>query len=619
MAGGYMGNGLAKILFVDLSNGSMKEEFFGEEILRKFIGGYGLAAKIMYDRQEPCVEPLGPKNMLGFLTGPLTGTPAIIGSRYVVVGKSPLTGTWGDANSGGDFGPNLKFAGYDGVFFTGVSMKPVYLYIENGKPELKDADWLWGRDTNETEDMLQERHGSKIHVACIGPSGESLSLISCIINDKGRAAGRSGLGAVMGSKKLKAIAVVGDMEVPLADKAKAQELRRSYLPRVNVGFADILKKYGTAGITAGSSESGDTPAKNWSDAGSEVFPNASAISDDAVIAYQEKKYACWHCPIACGGHVKVDSGPFLSIGHKPEYETLGSFGTMCLNDNLESIIKLNEICNRMGLDTISAGCTIAFAIECYENGLITKDDTDGIELNWGNAEAIVAMTEKLAKREGFGAVLADGMKIATDKIGKGSEQYAVHFGGQEVPMHDPKFTPGLTTTYILDATPSRHTQGGELIAPPEGLELPKFERTVYTGRAEFQRTLVNLMHIVNAAGLCMFGYISMDVNAIPDFMTAVTGWNFTLDDCQITGERIGTLRHAFNLREGYNPLKLKVPGRMIGRPPLSRGPLKDISIDMETMIKEYLQALDWDPDTLVPSQRRLMELGLDEVARDLYK
>ncbi len=538
MAGGYMGNGSAKILFVDLSDGSMKEEFFGEEILRKFIGGYGLAAKIMYDRQESGVEPLGPKNMLGFLTGPLTGTPAIIGSRYVVVGKSPLTGTWGDANSGGDFGPYLKFAGYDGVFFTGVSMKPVYLFIDNGKPELRDAGWLWGKDTNETEDMLQERHGSKTHIACIGPSGENLSLISCVINDKGRAAGRSGLGAVMGSKKLKAIAVIGDMEVPLADKAKAQELRRSYLPRVNVGFADTLKKYGTAGITAGSSESGDTPAKNWGDAGSEVFPNASAISDDAVIAYQEKKYACWHCPIACGGHVKVESGPFASIGHKPEYETLGSFGTMCLNDNVESIIKLNEICNRMGLDTISAGCTIAFAIECYENGLITKDDTDGIELKWGNAEAIVAMTEKLAKREGFGAVLADGMKVASDKIGKGSEQYAVHFGGQEVPMHDPKFTPGLTTTYILDATPGRHTQGGELIAPPEGIELPKFERAIYTGRAEFQRTLVNLMHIVNAAGLCMFGYISMDVNAIPDFMTAVTGWNFTLDDCQITGERI---------------------------------------------------------------------------------
>jgi len=617
MAGGYMGGGSARVLFVNLTNGDMKEELFGEDILRKFIGGYGLAAKIMYDRQKPGVDPLGPENMLGFFTGPLTGTPAIIGARYVVVGKSPLTGTWGDANSGGDFGPALKFAGYDGVFFTGISSKPVYLFIDSSKPELKNADWLWGKDTYETEDMLIDRHGKKTNLACIGPSGESLSLISCVINDKGRAAGRSGLGAVMGSKKLKAIAVTGDIKVPLADKEKATELRRSYLRRVNIGHAEILKKYGTSGITEMASESGDTPAKNWGDAGSEVFSTSSAISDDAVIAYQEKKYGCWHCPIACGGHVKVTTGPFASETHKPEYETLASFGTMCLNDNLESIIKINDICNRMGLDTISAGCTIAFAIECYENGLITKDDTNGIELKWGNAEAIVAMTDKLAKRDGFGNMLADGVKVAAEKIGKGAEKYAIHIGGQELPMHDPKFIPGLTTTYILDATPGRHTQGGEMLAPPEGLDLPKYPRTVYSGRGEFQRTLVNLVHVVNAAGLCLFGYMSMNINAIPAFMTAVTGWNFTLDDCQEAGERIGTIRHAFNLREGHNPLKLKVPGRMIGKPPLQRGPLKDISIDMETMVKDYLEQIDWDPVTMVPSQKRLRELGLDEVAANL--
>jgi len=618
MAGGYMGQGSAKVLFVDLSSGDIKEELFGEELLRKFIGGYGLAAKIMYDRQKPGVDPLGPENMLGFFTGPLTGSPAIIGSRYVVVGKSPLTGTWGDANSGGDFGPALKFAGYDGVFFTGISKKPVYLFIDSGKPELLDAEWLWGKDSNETDDMIAEKHGSKTQVACIGPSGESLSLISCVINDKGRAAGRSGLGAVMGSKRLKAIAVKGDIEVPLADKQQASMLRKQYLGNI-IGFGDVLKKYGTAGITAGASESGDAPVKNWGDAGSEAFKTAAAISDDAVIAYQERKYACWHCPIACGGHVKVSSGAFASTGHKPEYETLGTFGTMCLNDNVEAIIKANEICNRSGLDTISAGVAITFAIECYENGLITKKDTDGIELKWGNAEAMIAMTEKLAKREGFGDILADGVKIAAEKIGKGSEQYAIHVAGQELPMHDPKFTPGLTTTYILDATPGRHTQGGEMVAPPAGIDIPKFDRQIYTGRAQSQRTLVNLMHVVNAAGLCMFGYISLDVNSIPEFMSAVTGWNYTLDECQEAGERIATIRHAFNLREGHNPLNLKVPGRMIGRPPLHRGPLKDISIDMETMIKEYLELLDWDPVTMVPSQKSLKNLGLDEVAVDLEK
>ena len=618
MAEGYMGQGAAKVLFVDLSSGDMKDELFEEDVLRKFLGGYGLAARIMYDRQKPGVDPLGPENMLGFFTGPLTGTPAIIGSRYVVVGKSPLTGTWGDANSGGYFGPALKFAGYDGVFFTGISEKPVYLMIDAGKPELVDAGWLWGKDTNETEDVLKEKYGDKTNIACIGPSGENLSLISCIINDKGRAAGRSGLGAVMGSKKLKAVVVKGDIEVPLADADEAKMTRRKYLRKMNVGFADILRDYGTPGITSTSSETGDSPAKNWGDAGSEVFPNSMAISEDSVIALQERRWACWQCPLACGGHMKVVEGPFAVEGHKPEYETLAAFGTLCLNDNLESIIKVNDICNRAGLDTISVGCTIAFAIECYENGLITKDDTDGIELNWGNAGAIVAMTEELAAGDGFGAILVDGVKAAADKIGKGSEEYAVHIGGQEVPMHDPKFTPGLGTSYLLDATPGRHTQGGELAKPGEGLDLPELESNVYTGRAEMQRTLVNLMHIVNAAGLCMFGYLSMDCHSIPEFMTAVTGWDYTMEECQETGERIGTVRHAFNLREGHNPLERDMNGRVIGLPALKNGPLKGVSLDMEMMVKEFLELIDWDPETTVPSKKRLIELGLDDVAADLH-
>jgi aldehyde:ferredoxin oxidoreductase len=270
------------------------------------------------------------------------------------------------------------------------------------------------------------------------------------------------------------------------------------------------------------------------------------------------------------------------------------------------------------LDTISAGCTIAFAIECYENGLITKDDTDGIELNWGNAEAIVAMTQKMADRDGFGDVLADGAKIASDKIGEASKEYAVHIGGQEVPMHDAKFTPGLGPTYLLDATPARHTQGGELIGPGEGIDLPEIDRTVYTGRAESQRTLVNLMHVVNASGICMFGYLSMDCHSIPEFISAVTGWECTLEDLQDLGERIGTIRHAFNLREGHNPLNREVAGRAIGIPALKRGPLKGLTVDMDTLIKEFLELIEWDPETTVPSKKRLLELGLDDVAADLH-
>ena len=613
MAGGYMG----KLLYVDLSNGKLEEEALNEDFCRKYIGGYGLGSRILYDKLKPGIDPMGPENIIGFLTGPLTGTPALIGSRYVVVCKSPRTMTWGDANSGGDFGPYLKFAGYDGVFVSGISDKPVYLYLKDGKAELRDAGELWGLDSNELEDKLMDEMGKGIRLACIGQAGEKLSLISCVINDKGRAAGRSGVGAVMGVKKLKAIVAERGMNVPMEDAAKVRELRRRYLEDV-MGFREILEKYGTSGITADSAMSGDSPVKNWGGAGVTDFSEAKAkaISDDAVEALEERKYGCWGCPIRCGGHMKAVSGKHAVVAgvHKPEYETLCAFGTNCLNDNLESIIKVNDICNRAGLDTISAGCTIAFAIECYENGIITKADTDGIELTWGNDEAIVAMTDKLARREGFGDILADGVKAAAEKIGKGAEEFAIHIGGEEVPMHDPKFTPGLAPTYQLDATPGRHTQGGEMIAPPAGMEIEKPEDiTVYTGRAEAQKKLVDIMHVVNAAGICMFGHISFDAGAIPDFLAAVTGWDVDMDELLQTGERIGAVRHLFNLREGHNPLKLKIPGRLLGIPPLKEGNVRDITVDAETLNKEYMALVDWDPETTRPSDKKLQELGLEDM------
>ena len=356
--------------------------------------------------------------------------------------------------------------------------------------------------------------------------------------------------------------------------------------------------------------------QNWAGSGPEDFPNAKAISDEAVLKYQEGKFGCWQCPIACGGLLRVTKGPYATeeTVHKPEYETLCALGTLCLNDNVESIIKLNDICNRMGLDTISTGCAIAFAIECYENGIITKKDTGGIELTWGNHEAIVAMTEKIAKREGFGDILADGTKRAASKIGKGSEEFAIHISGQELPMHDPKLNPGLATTYQLDATPARHTLGSEgFLVPPAGLKLSKHERTVYTGRAEDHRKAASLMHVVNATGLCMFGYLSFDARYIPDAINAVTGWDVTMEELMEIGERIATVRHLFNLREGINPMKLKVPGRMLGKPPLSTGNLKGITVDSETMIKEYLHAMGWDAVTTKPSPERLKALGLEEM------
>jgi len=613
MAGGYIG----KILFVDLSKGELKDETPDEKLYRDFVGGYGIGARIIYSRQKAGVDPLGPENILGFATGILTGTPALFGSRYTVVGKSPLTATWGDANSGGDFGPYLKFNGYDAVFIEGVSDEPVYLLIEDGRAELRRADHLWGKDTWETEALLQGELGKEIRVACIGPSGERLSLISCIVNDRSRAAARSGLGAVMGAKRLKAVVARGKGEVTLADKPGLEKERRRHLQRLS-GPVEGFKKYGTCMSTNVLTQIGDTPVKNW--AGSVVdFPNAAALSDESVIAQQRRKYGCWRCPVACGGEMTASTGRYSYPEgvHKPEYETLAAFGTMCLNDNLDSIIKLNDICNRYGLDTISAGSTAAFAIECYENGLITSKDTGGIELSWGNHEAIVAMTEKLARREGFGDVLADGVRLAAERIGKGSEQFAIHIHGQELPMHDPKRFMHFAAGY-LDSTPARHTQGSEGYAPASGLQFPTFDHKSYDGRGEAHKMGKCLMHIVNCSGMCMFGYMFMDASALPEFLSLATGCVLTLDDLLKPGERIANIRQAFNIREGVMVSDFHVPNRVLGRPPMESGPVAGRSVDIESARRDYLVAMDWDPETGKPSKKKLEALGLDDIARDLW-
>ena len=613
MARGYAG----KILMVDLSRKELKDEELSEELGRRFIGGYGLGAKIIFDRQKAGVDPLGPNSIFGFTTGLLTGTPALSASRYTVVGKSPLTGGWGDANSGGYFGPRMKFGGYDAVFFRGISEKPVYLYINNGKAELKDASHLWGKDSFETEDIVRSELGKDVEIACIGQSGEKVSLISCVMNNKGRAAGRSGLGAVMGSKRLKAVAVKGSMNIPMADEDKAKELRKKYLKELT-GHYEMVKKWGTPGIVIPCAESGDTPTKNWSGTSVIDFPEYALLGGDAVLERQTRAYACYRCPIGCGGHMKEGTGEYKyeAGAHKPEYETLGMFGANCLNSNLDSIIKVNDICNRYGIDTISAGATIAFAIECYENGLITKADTDGIEMTWGNHRSIVAMTEKLVRREGFGDVLADGVKKAAEKIRKGAEQYAMHIQGQEAPAHDPKLGYHWAIGYRMDPTPARHTQGPGMPVP--GLPIPQFDPTSFSGRGEAHKIGSNFAHVVNSTGTCLFLFWALPhIDGIIDLMRAVSGWDLTVDELIQTGEKIANIRHAFNIREGLNPLEYKIPGRMMGNPPPKEGPLAGVTVDEETLDREFLAAMDWDPRTTRPSRKKLEELGLEDVAREI--
>jgi len=589
MAGGFAG----KLLNVDLSSGKVEVEIPDESLYRDYIGGYGIGSRVIYSRQRGGVDALGPENIFGLTTGPLAGTHIPFGSRFYAVGKSPITGTWGDANGGGYFGPTLKFAGFDGVFVRGAASNPVYIYINEGKAEIRDASDLWGRDAIETEDILKSQLGQDAQVACIGTAGEKLSFISGVVNDKGRLAARAGLGAVMGSKRLKAVVAKGKQAVPVADAKQAIQLRNEFLKVSRNPGRERMHKYGTAGALAGLVAGDDTPNKNWGGVGPIDFPNYALISDDNVIKYEVKKYACYRCPTACGGHLKITQGPYAVEGHKPEYETLASFGAMCLNENVESIIKANDICNRAGLDTIGAGATIAFAIECYENGLISKADTGGIELTWGNHAAIVAMTELMGRREGFGDVLADGIKAAAERIGKGADKFAIHIQGETLGMHDPKYRVADFPRF-LDSKPGNHMQGG-------------------SGVAVFNR------HTMNSTGLCAFGFFGPGLEGwVPKFLTAVTGWE--IDDAEYTriGERIANVRHAFNLREGLHPAKFNVPDRVLGRPPKTQGPLAGVSVDLDTQLKGMYESRGWDLATGKPSKEKLVSLGLTDIAKDLY-
>lgn len=623
MTGGFMG----KILKVDLTLGKIHEETLDESFYKAWLGGYGLGARVIYSDITPKTDPLGPGNILGFAAGLLAGTVTPFGSSIAVVGKSPLTGTWGDSRAGGFFGAELKFAGFDAVFFYGRSSKPVYLWIKDGKAEIKDASHIWGRDVVTTEDILQEQHNDKrVQAISIGPAGEKISLISCVITDKGRAAGRSGLGAVMGSKNLKTVAVRGTGKIPIFDMEKVTELRKKFVEMAKEDrgpYWEFFVKYGTGGSTSMLSENGDSPCRNWTGAGIVDFPNSAKISDDNVIKYLTRKYACHGCPMPCGGYVKVETGPYVVDAMKPEYETLASFGTLCLNDNVESILFANDICNRYGVDTISAGSAIAFAIECYENGLLTKEDTGGIELTWGNADAIAKMTEKIAKREGFGDILADGVRAASKKIGKGAEKYAIHVAGQELPMHDSKLTLPYASAYIADATPGKHTQGYHMYLDTlPGVEMPPYgDDYDYHGKGAANAYMSYFNHVVNSLGLCQHPSSLITVEGIPnhaDFVNAVAGWNTTMAELLRCGERIACIRQAFNVREGFTPADFKLPGRAIGKPPLTDGPLKGVTIEIESWIRDYYQYVDWDYETGKPSERKLIQLGLEDVARDLH-
>jgi aldehyde:ferredoxin oxidoreductase len=450
MSGGYTG----KYGIVDLTKGTTELVRPEEAFYRKYLSGYGLGVAVITERQKPGVDPLSPESYLGFCSGLLTGTGAFFSGRWMAVGKSPLTGGWGDANAGGYFSRELKRTGFDALFFTGSAKGPVWVLVEDGSVQIRDGTSLWGRDTVETEDRIKEELGDKrVQVASIGISGEKRSLISGIVTDGGRIAARSGLGAVMGSKNLKAVALRGRQKISVAepDRMKAvnkrflKEYKKSkILDRITVSIMNFLgqvigrtglqvpaqtslvrevyKKYGTSGLTVYSAMTGDMPIKNWEGVGYLDYPadRAAKTSDENVIRHQRRRYACQSCPLGCGGILDIHKGRYAeTTGHKPEYETLAAFGGLLLHDDLDVIIEINEMCNRAGIDTISTGGAIAFAIECFEKGVIDEETTGGLALGWGKSREILKLTEMIILREGLGDLLADGVKRGLGKNREG--------------------------------------------------------------------------------------------------------------------------------------------------------------------------------------------------------
>jgi len=610
-----------KFLNVNLTTGQISVERPDESLYRRYLGGYGIGARMLWDRVPAGIDPLGPDNMLGMFAGLLTGTP-LFGQRWQVVCKSPLTGGWGDANCGGDFGGMMKLAGWDGLMFFGKAEKPVYLVIEDDKFELRDATDQWGQLAIDNEMMLKQRHGKKASVANIGPAGETLSLISGVCNDHGRLAARSGVGAVMGSKNLKSVVVVTDRKV-IAQTPETIKMLRANLDDFVKPLKDFFHTFGTTGITAGSALNGDSPVKNWGGVGIVDFPNAKDIDGGSTInPKMEKSYGCWRCPMACGAESVESTNekyPYPRHTHRPEYEAMGAFGTMNLMADPDALIYLNHLCNQYGFDVISAGGAVSMAIECYETGILTKEDIDGLELRWGGVDAIVEMVHQMGQRRGIGAVFADGVKVASEKLGQSSKAHAMHINGQKLPMHDPKLQPEYHTTYKLDPTPGRHTQyeGNKRIGT---VPAAPADRNVYGGRGEHHKGASEYMHVVNSGGMCQFVMMAANTSNIPEWFNAVTGWDMNLDEIMEVGERISNLRMAYEVREGGNPRKRAVPTRITGQTTEAThaGPLQGVVLDTETLEREFLAACDWDTETCKPSAAKLNALGLKEVAEALH-
>lgn len=614
MKDGYM----EKILEIDLNKRKIADIDFPESVKKQYLGGSGLAAWYLNKETEPTkVDPLGPENTFVLLTGPACGTPVYSSSRYEACAKAPLTGIWGEANSGGRFAQDLKSSGYDGLIIKNAADRPVCIVISEDGVDIADAHQMWGQDIYEMEGTLKGRYGDKVNFLGIGQAGENKVPIAALMNDgkDGRAAGRGGLGAVLGSKNVKAVIVSrGTLKTPVYDPEKLAASIKEHNKNMRE-LTEGLREFGTAGVVTPNEESGDIPIKNW--AQGSWREGAGKIDGPTMNrTILTKRYHCGRCAIGCGRVVEVKGGPYaVAEGPGPEYETLAMIGANCLIDNLAAIAKANELCNRYGLDTIAAGAVIAFGMEAYDRGLVTKSDTGGIELKWGNADAMLAMIIAIGENRGFGKILGQGVRRAAKIIGGNSIEFACHVKGMELPAHDPRarFSNALGYTTCNRGACHLSVFGMDFesgLNPPAGIDFdhPQDPYEV-DNKARFSIVMQDLMSIFDALTVCKFiVFGGVGVPSLVHWLNCITGWDFDQKTLLKTGARIFNVKRIYNNRLGISRKDDVLPPRLTNYPRNSGGS-KDRIPPQGRLLNDYYRLRKWT-EFGQPSPELLQELDI---------
>lgn len=604
-----------KILRIDLTKGELKEEDLDRKVAKNYIGGRGLGIYYLNKELDPKVDPLSPENMLIMATGPLTGTSTPTAARYMVMTKGPLTGALTCSNSGGQFPKELKRAGLDALIITGRAAQPVYLWIDKGRAELRPAGHLWGKNVPETTDILISETDPKARVACIGPAGEKLVLFAAIMNDRYRAAGRSGVGAVMGSKNLKAVVVRGEGLIPVADPARFKEIQ----DRVMTKFTQAAKaapsplsQHGTIGVmTPLTQKYGVLPTKNFQQG---TFDGWQAISGQTLTEkYLKKTIACWACPISCGRFTKVEEPGFEGEGEGPEYETAFALGALCMVDNLAAITKANYICNDLGLDTMTMGATIACAMELFDRGYLTEGQAGG-SLHWGDGRKVVELVRMTGLREGFGDQLAEGSYRLAERYGH--PELAMVSKRLELPGYEPRGLQAQGLNYATSPIGGSHCRAHMAYCEMVGIPKP-VDPHEWKGKGRLVKFWQDVFSVIDSAGLCIFftvrNLLRPELEIFPDgildYLNAVTGAEYSMDELVKAGERVWNAERLFLVRAGFSRKDDTLPHRLTHEP-LPDGPAKGKVVHLEEMLDEYYQERGWSR-TGIPEEAKLKELELN--------